>query len=195
MHEGLAALARLPALAPAADHVHPGGQRLRLRAAVARPERRSTRRWRQALLAPTGLADDILAQPERGRDGEAAVPRDRPRGRAGLPGLPAAGASGAAAPGVERPVLRRVPRVRPRQPAALAGAARGAGAAAREQPPAAAPSPGSPRRAVAITDSPRPTPLAFPLLVDRMREQAQLREARRPRPAHAGAGCEKAADG
>ena len=53
------------------------------------------------------------------RAGAAALPRDRPRGRAwSSPATPAQPKSTQAAAGVERPVLRGVPQVRRRQPAA-----------------------------------------------------------------------------
>ena len=62
------------------------------------------------------------------------------------------------------------PRYDPGQPAADAGAPRGAGAAARAEP--ARPRAGPARRGrITVVEVERPTPLAFPLLVDRAREQ------------------------
>ena len=59
----------------------------------------------------------------------------------------------------------------PRQPAAVPGPPRSAGAAARAEPARRARSSAIAAGRITVVDVERPTPLAFPLLVDRAREQ------------------------
>ena len=77
---------------------------------------------------------------------------------------------GEAAPGVERAVLRRVRAIRSGEPAALPGPPRSARAPARAEPAGWPPAAITGGR-MTVVEVERPTPLAFPLLVDRAREQ------------------------
>ena len=117
---GAGRAACLPHLAARADHLHARRQRLRVRAAVARASRRSTRRSPAGCSRPNDLLDDIPASLNAA---EMARRQFREIARvAGLvfPGLPRRRQDGEAAPGVERAVLRRVRALRPGEPAARA---------------------------------------------------------------------------
>src|SRR6185369_2213444 len=116
-----------------ADQLRDVVERLGDRAPLA--DRAAAGRGARGRTAVAGAVDRRAAGvAQRGGDGEAAVPRDRARGRARVSGTAALGEDGAAAPGVERVDVRRLPALRPREPPARAGASRGTGAPARAKP-------------------------------------------------------------
>ena len=122
-------------------------------------------------------------EPQRGRARAAALPRDRARDRARVPGLSRRQPQREAAPGDERAPLRRVRAPRPGQPAARAGEARSARARARALAARSARSADLAGRRIVLVQPQRLTPLALPLIAEQMRnklstEQLATRVAR-----------------
>ena len=120
---------------------------------------------------PARAAGRGAGQPQRHRAVAPALPRDRAHRRADLPVASGRAPVEPAAAGVGRPVLRRVPEIRPRQPAAGAGRERAA-------EPGAGRARSWRRRCGACTAQrcawstlARPSPFAFPLMVERFREK------------------------
>ena len=170
VHEGLAALFayRIAQLGPIPSPSPPTTTGFELLS--RRPAPDSTRRSRPACFSPEHLLHDIPASlnaTEMARRQFREIARVAGLVFQGYPGVNKIGEAGA---GVERAVLRRLRPLRPGQPAAVPGPPRGAGAPARAQPAGPRRWSGSPGR-VSSSRSERPTPLAFPLLVDRAREQ------------------------
>ena len=168
-HFGLATLFSYRLARAHARHVQHHRERLRLRprvaaagGAVARRAGPAAGRARRRARHPGGTQRDRTRPPP--------LPRDRARRGPHLPGLPRPAASAAAAAGVERAPLQRVRRVRPRQSAARAGGARSAGAAAGSAAPARRRSRACAGAARCSRRPARPTPFAFPLLVEMFRE-------------------------
>ena len=113
VHEGLAALLRVPARPARRRSRSPWRPTTTASSSCRRRSRRSRPRWRRRCFSPDNLRRRHPGGAQRDRDGAATVPRDRARGGAGVSGLSALGQDGAAAAGVERPVLRRVQRYDP----------------------------------------------------------------------------------
>src|SRR5690606_13011885 len=136
---------RLPDLAAEADHLHAGRQRLGLRASLTRTGTTGGSAGEGSAESPQPVRRRARL-PQRHGDGQTAVPGDRPGGRARLRRLSRSAQERAAAPGLQRSLLRRLPALRPRESVAVPGAPRGTGASAREQ--SAGPRPGAafPRR-------------------------------------------------
>ena len=107
---------------------------------------------------------------QRRRARAAAVPRDRARRGPRVPGLSRTAAIEPAAAGVERTALRRVREYDPDNLLLRAGDARGARAAARGAAARRGARADARLRAV-VTQPARPTPFAFPLMVEIFREK------------------------
>ncbi len=169
-HLGLATLFsyRLSRDTPA--HVEPDRQRLRLRPPVADPGIAFARRSREA---PRGArrrsGHSRRAQCRRAR--AAPVSRDRAHRGPHLSRLPGRAPPGAAAAGVLGSALRGVRRVRSRQSAAGAGGAGSARAAPRRRRRIASALARLRGSLALVTRPARPTPFAFPLLVEMFREE------------------------
>ena len=133
MHEGLAALFayRIAQLGPISFTLAANDYGLELLSGDPAPIEEAI----EAGLFSTGAsAPRYSGQPQRGRAGAAAVPRDRAGRGAHLPGISRREQVGEAGAGLERIAVRRLRPVRPGQPAAVPGPSRGAGAPARAEP-------------------------------------------------------------
>ena len=170
-HLGLADAVELPAVARGATHVQHHGQRLRLRAALAGARRRSASASWAALLAARRRRARHSRRPQRRRARTSALPGDRARRRARVPGLSRAGTLEPTAAGIVAgssttcspstiPTTRCSRRRRARCWNASSKQPRLAAALARLR-----------ASRVVITDPPRPTPFAFPLMVEMFREK------------------------
>ncbi len=123
---------------------------------------------------PAGRAPRRSRHPrgtERRRNGTAPVSRTRARRGPRLPGLPGTVAVEPAAAGVERTALRRVRAIRSRQPAAGAVGAGGARAPPRRAAPRTRRWRACAAAARCCMQPARPTPFAFPLMVEMFREK------------------------
>ena len=169
VHEGLAALLayRISRLRPITFTLAVDDYGIEL---LSPDRRRSTRRWRRVCSRPTGLAEDIPASLNAA---EMAKRQFRDIARvAGLlfQGFPGAAQARPPAPGVERPVLRGVREVRPGN-LLLHQAHREVLEQQLERSRLGRALARLSDSRVTILELARPTPLAFPLLVARMRDK------------------------